>query len=54
VFAQRGVVNLAQMKFNFILGKGSNNIPLSVTWSNRTVLVTQPAWRGQVGISYDF
>jgi hypothetical protein len=37
VFAQRGVVNLAQMKFNFIPGKGSNNIPLSVTWSNRTV-----------------
>ena len=54
VFAQRGVINLAQMKFNFIPGKGSINIPLSVTWSNRTELVTQPVWRGQVGISYDF
>ena len=54
VFAKRGVINLAQMKFNFIPGKGSINVPVSVTWSNRTELVTQPVWRTQVGISYDF
>ena len=54
VFAQRGVINLAQAKFNFNPRKSSINIPFSVTWSNRTELVTQPAWRGQVGITYDF
>ncbi|RXH56690.1 hypothetical protein [Granulicella sibirica] len=54
VFAKRGVINLAQMKFNFIPGKGSIDVPVSVTWSNRTELVTQPVWRTQVGISYDF
>jgi hypothetical protein len=54
VFAQRGVINLVQGKFNFIPGKGSINVPLSVTWSNRTELVTQKVWRTQIGISYDF
>jgi hypothetical protein len=54
VFAQRGVINLAQAKFNFIPGKGSINVPFSVTWSNRTELVTHSVWRTQIGISYDF
>jgi hypothetical protein len=54
VFAKRGVINVAQAKFAFIPRKSSINIPVSVTWSNRTELVTHPEWRGQVGISYSF
>jgi hypothetical protein len=53
VFAERGVINLGQGKFTFIPGKLGINIPVSVTWSNRTELVTHSVWRGQIGISYD-
>lgn len=54
VFAKRGVVNIAQAKFAFIPRNSTINIPVSVTWSNRTELVTNQAWRGQVGIAYNF
>jgi hypothetical protein len=53
-FAKRGVINIAQAKFAFIPRNSTINIPVSVTWSNRTELVTNPAWRGQVGITYNF
>jgi hypothetical protein len=53
VFAQKGNIYIGQFKLS--VGSGSNmKIPLSVTYSNRTELVTKPVWRGQVGISYDF
>jgi len=54
VFAKRGVINIAQAKFAFIPRNSSINIPVSATWSNRTELVTNPVWRAQVGISYNF
>ena len=54
VFAKRGVINIAQAKFAFIPRNSSINIPVSATWSNRTELVTNSVWRGQVGISYNF
>jgi hypothetical protein len=54
VYAQRGVINVAQAKFTWIPSKLNINFPVSVTWSNRTELVTSPVWRGQLGISYDF
>ena len=54
VFAQRGVIQLVQGKFTFIPGKGSISLPIAFTRSNRTELVTQPIWRSQIGISYDF
>jgi hypothetical protein len=33
--------------------ESSIKIALSVTWSNRTELIDNPVWRGQIGISYD-
>jgi len=53
VFAQKGNIAVGQAKLT--LGSGSNlKMPISVTYSNRTELVTSPVWRGQIGISYDF
>jgi hypothetical protein len=53
VYAARGVINIAQAKFTLNPANSGFNIPVSVTWSNRTELVTSPAWKGQIGISYD-
>jgi hypothetical protein len=53
VFAQKGNISIGQLKLT--IGSGSSiKVPFSVTYSNRTELVTKPVWRGQVGISYDF
>jgi hypothetical protein len=53
VFAQKGNIGVGQLKLT--VGSGANiKVPFSVTYSNRTELVTSPVWRGQVGISYDF
>ena len=51
-FAQKGNLHIFQWKL--VLGEGSVRFPLSVSYSNRTELITKPAWRGQLGISYDF
>jgi hypothetical protein len=53
VFAQKGNISIGQVKLS--VGSGSNiKVPISVTYSNRTELITKPTWRGQIGISYDF
>jgi hypothetical protein len=54
VYAQKGKIGIGQGKFTYSPGSSSISIPISVTWSNRTELVTNSIWRGQVGISYDF
>jgi hypothetical protein len=51
-FAKKGDLHLAQVRLQ--LGQGSVRFPVSVSYSNRTELVTKPVWRGQIGISYDF
>jgi len=53
VFAQKGNVDVVQGKFTYAPGKSNISIPVSVTWSNRTELITNPQWKGQIGISYD-
>jgi hypothetical protein len=53
VFATKGNIWLVQAKLSLVPAESSIKIPLSVTWSNRTELIDKPAWRGQVGISYD-
>jgi hypothetical protein len=53
VYAARGIINIGQAKFTLNPANSGFNIPVSVTWSNRTELVTSPAWKGQIGISYD-
>ena len=53
VFATKGNIHIAQMRL--VLGSGGGaRFPISVTYSTRTELVDQPAWRGQIGVSYDF
>lgn len=53
IYAQKGNIAVGQVKLT--LGSGSSvKVPLSVTYSNRTELVTKPVWKGQIGISYDF
>jgi hypothetical protein len=53
VYAQKGNIAIGQLRLT--IGSGSNfKLPVSVTYSNRTELVTKPTWGGQVGISYDF
>jgi hypothetical protein len=54
LYAQKGDISIAQGKFTYTPGASSISLPISVTWSNRTELVTNSIWRGQVGISYDF
>lgn len=51
VYAARGVINIGQVKVTLNPANSGFNIPVSVTWSNRTELVTRPAWKGQIGIS---
>jgi hypothetical protein len=53
VFATSGNIWLFQAKLSLVPSGSSVTIPLSVTWSNRTELIDKPAWRGQIGISYD-
>jgi hypothetical protein len=52
VFAKKGDIHVAQLKWG--LGKGKNvKFPIAVTYSNRTELITHPAWGLQFGASYD-
>ena len=53
VFGSTGNIGLWQLKLT--TGSGSSvKVPLSVTYSNRTELITKPTWKAQIGISYDF
>jgi hypothetical protein len=53
VFGETGNIGLWQLKLT--TGSGSSvKVPLSVTYSNRTELITKPTWKAQIGISYDF
>ena len=53
VFATTGNIWLFQGKLSLVPSGSSIKIPLSVTWSNKTELVDEPVWRGQIGLSYD-
>lgn len=53
VFGEAGNIGLWQLKLTS--GSGSSvKVPFSVTYSNRTELITKPTWGAQIGISYDF
>jgi hypothetical protein len=52
IFTQKGDIHVGQLKWG--LGKGKNvKFPIAVTYSNRTELITHPAWGLQFGVSYD-
>jgi len=53
VYGKTGNIAIGQLKLS--VGSGSSvTVPLSVTYSNRTELITSPTWKAQVGVSYDF
>jgi hypothetical protein len=54
VFAKKGVINIAQAKFTIGTSQSGFSLPIAVSWSNRTELLTKSAWRGQVGLNYNF
>jgi hypothetical protein len=53
VIAEAGTIAAAQLRLT--LGPpGGLRFPLAVSYSNRTELLPTPAWRAQLGLSYDF
>jgi hypothetical protein len=53
VYGKTGNIAIGQLKLT--AGGGSAvTVPLSVTYSNRTELITKPTWKAQIGVSYDF
>lgn len=53
-FVKTGNLHLAQFRLMMSPKQSSVRIPFAVSYSNRTELVNKPAWRAQIGISYDF
>jgi len=52
-YGTKGNIAIGQLKLT--AGGGSAvTVPLSVTYSNRTELITNPTWKAQIGVSYDF
>lgn len=54
VFATKGHIQVGQLRLVLGPEKSSARFPISISYSNRTELVERPAWRGQIGVSYDF
>lgn len=53
VYGTKGNIAIGQVKLT--AGGGSAvTVPLSLTYSNRTELITSSTWRAQIGLSYDF
>jgi hypothetical protein len=54
VFASKGNLSIGQIRLVLGPGQSSVRFPLSISYSNRTELIPKPAWKAQVGVSYDF
>jgi hypothetical protein len=53
VYGTKGNIAIGQVKLT--AGGGSAvTVPVSLTYSNRTELITSPTWKAQIGLSYDF
>ena len=53
VYGTKGNIAIGQLKVT--AGGGSAvTVPFSVTYSNRSELITKSTWKAQIGISYDF
>jgi hypothetical protein len=53
VYGKTGNIAIGQVKLT-VGGGSSVTVPLSLTYSNRTELITSPTWKAQIGLSYDF
>lgn len=54
VFATKGNIVLGQVKLLLTPKESSVKVPLALTYSNRTEVIAKPAWRAQIGVTYDF
>ena len=54
VFAEKGVIHVAQLRLVLGPAESSARFPISVSWASRTELITKPVFRAQIGFSYDF
>lgn len=54
VFAEKGPLHVAQIRLVLGPGQSGARFPISITYSNRTELITTPTLRAQIGVSYDF
>lgn len=54
VFAQKGNLHVGQLRLVLGAAQSSVRFPLAISYSNRTELIPKPAWKAQLGISYDF
>jgi hypothetical protein len=54
VFAEKGVIHVAQLRLVLGPAESSARFPVSVSWASRTELITRPVFRAQIGVSYDF
>jgi hypothetical protein len=54
VFAEKGPLHVAQIRLVLGPGQSGARFPISMTYSNRTELITKPTLRAQIGVSYDF
>jgi len=54
IFSQKGNIHVGQLRLELGPAGSSVRFPISVTYSNRTELITKPELRGQIGISYNF
>jgi hypothetical protein len=54
VYAQKGKISIGQLKISLGNSKSGLRVPLAITGSNRTELITKTKLGAQIGISYDF
>lgn len=54
VFAAKGDIHVAQVRLVLGPHDSSARFPFAISYSNRTELLDKPAWRAQIGVSYDF
>jgi hypothetical protein len=50
----KGTIGVFQLKASVPIKQAGVQLPISVTWANRTELVKEQVVRGQVGLTFDF
>ncbi len=53
IFAEKGDIQVGQIRLT-LGSNGSVRYPIALSYSSRTELINRPAWRAQIGVSYDF
>ena len=53
-YAKKGIISIGQIKISLGSTKSGLRVPLAITVSNRTELITATKLGAQIGLSYDF